>query len=72
MTGSQSWASQTPVDTVEELRTNGGSEGDWVIPAAEGRREQGERGCWVDPTQARVLGSWRPGRPSSGRLDKAH
>jgi hypothetical protein len=27
-----------------------------VSPQAEGRREQGERGHWVVPTQVRVLG----------------
>jgi hypothetical protein len=45
-----------------------------VNPGAKGRRGQGERGHWVVPTWARVLGpvcGWNAGRPSSRRLDEA-
>jgi hypothetical protein len=41
------------------------------------RREEraGERGSWVVPTWARVLGpvcGWSVGRPSGGKLDATH
>ena len=45
-----------------------------VIPRAEGRRGQGERGLWGVLTWVRVFGlvcGWSAGRPSSGRLDVA-
>ena len=62
------------LDTTELLRTNGDSGGGSVSPGAEGRKEQGERGHWVVPTQVRLLGlvhGWSIGRPSGGRLDTA-
>ena len=50
-----------------------GPRGGSVSPGTE-RRGQGERGCWVVPLRARVLGpvhGWSAGRPSSRRLDVA-
>jgi hypothetical protein len=41
-TGSQSQASQTLLDTAEELRTNSGPGGGSVSPGCEGRKGQGE------------------------------
>jgi hypothetical protein len=41
---------------------------------AKKRSGQGEKGCWLVPTQVTVLGpicGWSVGRPSSGRLDAA-
>jgi hypothetical protein len=64
---SQSRASQTPLDTAEELRTKWGPRG-W-LSHSQGWRE--ERGCWVVPTWARVLGlvhGWSAGRPSGSWL----
>ena len=56
ITGSQSRASQALLDIAEELRRKWGP-WRWLSHAqAEGRRGQGERGCWVVPTQVRVLG----------------
>ena len=72
ITGSQSQASQTLLDTGEELRTKWRLQGTSVNPGAEERREQGELGFWVVPTLARVLGpfhGWSTERPSSWRLD---
>ena len=42
--GSQPWASKTPLDTMEELRTEWGPQGGLVSPRVKGRRGQGERG----------------------------
>jgi hypothetical protein len=48
-----------------------------LAPSAPGRREEraGEEvGCWVVPTQARILGlvgGWSAGRPSGCRLKTA-
>jgi hypothetical protein len=39
-----------------------------VIPRAEGRRGQREKGLWVVPTEARVLGlihGWKAGKQES-------
>jgi hypothetical protein len=46
-----------------------------VSLVAEGRKGQGERGHWVFPTRARVLGpvsGWSTGRPSGRGSDAAH
>jgi hypothetical protein len=48
--------------------------GSLVIPGAEGKRGQGDRGLWVVPTRVRVLGPVRgcsTGRPSLRRLNIA-
>ena len=72
ITGSQSWASQMPLDTAEKLKTKWRSPGGVsVSPGAEGKQEQGERESWVVPRQLRVLGpvsGWSTGR-SGMRLD---
>lgn len=71
ITGSQFRASQTPLDTTEDLRTKWGPQG--RLGQSQSRREEraGGKGSWVVPMQARVLGpvcGWRAGRPSCRRL----
>jgi hypothetical protein len=65
ITGSQSPASHSGY--------HGGAENKWgphgqlISPGAEERRGQGERGSWMVPTRARILGlvnGWSAGRPS--------
>ena len=63
------------LDTLEELRTEWGLQGQLHQPL--GRREERaeEEGCWMVSTWVRVFGlvhSWNIGRPSGRRLDMAH
>jgi hypothetical protein len=64
------------LDMVEELRTEWRPQGGSVSSGAKGRRGgQGEKGRWMVPMKARVLGQvcsgWSTGWPSGGRLDEA-
>jgi hypothetical protein len=62
------------LDTTEELRREWGPGGRLIQPQAEGRRGQGDGGCWMVLTLVRVLGlvsGLGAGRPSSWRLDAA-
>jgi hypothetical protein len=74
ITGSQSPASQTQLDTLCEPRIKWRHSGKLCQPQAKERRGQEERGSWVVPTWTTVFGlvhGWSSGGSSGGRLGEA-